>query len=144
MTTTNFQFSFTIVRQPNDVFLHLINPKNWWVGLFGETIEGNSNTINDKFSFRAGDGAHYSKQKLVEVIPDKRIVWQVTESKLTFLKDQNEWDGTKFGFDIMQDNGKTKVTFVHHGLTPDIECYDQCSSAWSQYLYQLKENLQSQ
>lgn len=144
MATTSFQFNFTTIKQPDEVFLHLINPKNWWVGLFDETIEGNSNAINDIFSFKAGEGVHYSEQKLVEVIPNKRIVWQVLESKLAFLKDQYEWDGTKFGFDIVQDNDKTKITFVHNGLTPESECYDQCSSAWAQYLHQLKESLQSQ
>ena len=144
MMTTNFQFNFTTIKRPNELFLHLINPKNWWVGLFDETIEGNSNAMNDTFSFKAGDGVHYSEQQLVELIPNKRIVWQVIESKLAFLKDQNEWDGTRFGFDIMEDNGTTTITFAHNGLTPDRECYDQCSSAWSQYLYQLKESLQSQ
>jgi len=63
-----------------------MDPKNWWVGLFGETIEGESNHINDEFSFRDGDGVHYSNQKLIELVPNEKIVWLVTESKLSFLK----------------------------------------------------------
>ncbi len=42
MTNQNFQYSFTTLKNTNEVFAHLINPKNWWVGLFGETIEGKS------------------------------------------------------------------------------------------------------
>lgn len=141
MTPTNFQFSFTTGKLPNEVFLHLLNPKNWWIGLFGETIEGKSSMINDDFSFSAGGGAHFTRQKLVELLPNRKIVWQVTESELTFLKDQNEWDGTTFGFEILQDNGNTKITFTHTGLTPEIECYDECSTAWTQYLQNLHDDL---
>lgn len=121
------------------IFLHLINPKNWWVGLFGEEIEGLSKTVGDEFTFRAGDGIHYSKQKLIELNPNKKIVWSVTESKLSFLKNQNEWAGTEIRFDIDIEKANTKITFLHNGLTPEIECYDQCSSAWTQYLQNLKQ-----
>lgn len=135
----NFKFSFEVSKQPNEIFLHLINPKNWWVGLFGEEIEGESKNIGDEFTFKAGSGIHFSNQKLIELIPDKKIVWLVTESRLLFLKNENEWACTEIRFDIDVENAKTKITFSHTGLTPEIECYDQCSSAWTQYLQNVKQ-----
>ncbi|MEO8172675.1 MAG: SRPBCC domain-containing protein [Sediminibacterium sp.] len=141
MTNQNFQYSFTTSKKQNDVFAHLIDPKNWWMGLFGETIEGKSNNINDEFSFKAGDGVHYSRQKLVELVTDKKIIWLVTESNLSFLKKPNEWAATKICFDIKKESDKTKVTFTHEGLIPQIECYGGCSSAWTQYLQNLQEHL---
>ena len=141
MTNKNFEFSFASSKTSNEVFAHLLNPKNWWVGLFGETIEGKSEGINDEFSFRAGDGVHFSNQKLIEVIADKKIVWLVTESNLSFLKNTNEWAGTKICFDIENAGDKTKVSFTHEGLIPEIECYGGCSSAWTQYLQNLQEYL---
>src|SRR4051794_12017426 len=141
MKDQNFQYRFTTSRKINEVFTHLINPKNWWVGLFGETIEGESNHINDEFSFRAGEGVHYSNQKLIELVTNKKVVWLVTESKLTFLKNTNEWAGTKICFDVEKESDKTKITFTHHGLVPQIESYGGCSSAWTQYLQNLKEHL---
>ncbi len=141
MTNQNFQYSFTTSKKINEVFTHLMDPKNWWVGLFGETIEGKSNHINDEFSFTAGDGVHYSNQKLIELIPNKKIVWLVTESNLSFLKNTNEWAGTKICFDVEEESDKTKITFTHDGLIPKIECYGGCSGAWTQYLQNLKEHL---
>lgn len=141
MTNQNFKYSFTTLKNTSEVFTHLINPKNWWVGLFGETIEGKSENSNDEFSFRAGDGVHYSHQKLIELVSNKKIVWLVTESNLSFLKNTNEWAGTKICFDIAQVDNETKVTFTHDGLIPQIECYGGCSSAWTQYLQNLEEYL---
>lgn len=142
MKNQNFQYSFTSSKNKNEVFLHLIDPKNWWVGIFNETIEGKSVNINDEFSFRAGDGVHYSNQKLIELSTNKKIVWLVTESNLSFLKNTNEWAGTKICFDIEEVSDKTKITFTHDGLIPEIECYGGCTSAWTQYMQNLQEYLQ--
>lgn len=141
MANQNFQYSFTTSKKPNEAFAFLLNPKNWWVGLFGETIEGKSDTIDDAFSFKAGDGVHYSNQKLVELDTDKKIVWLVTESNLSFLKNTNEWAGTKICFAIEQENNKTKITFTHEGLIPQIECYGRCSGGWTQYLQKLHDHI---
>lgn len=137
MANKSFQHSFTTSKNPSEVFAHLINPQNWWIGLFGETIEGKSENVNDEFSFRAGNGVHYSNQRLIELLADKKIAWSVTESNLSFLKNPNEWAGTKICFDIEKVGDKTKVTFTHIGLIPPIECYGGCSSAWTKYLQNL-------
>lgn len=141
MENKNFKFSFNSSKNLNAVFNHLIDPNNWWVGLFGETIEGKSEEINDEFSFRAGNGVHYSKQKLIDLVSDSKISWLVMESNLSFLKNTNEWAGTKICFDIEKVDNKTKVTFTHLGLVPEIECYGGCSSAWTQYMQNLQEQL---
>lgn len=142
MRKDSFKYSFTSPKNIHEVFTHVSDPKNWWVGLFGETIEGKSARINDEFSFKAGDGAHYSHQKLTELVSDKKIAWLVTQSNLSFLKNTNEWAGTKIGFELEKEGERTDVTFIHDGLIPHIECYGGCSGAWTQYLQNLKEHLQ--
>lgn len=141
MTNKNFQFSFTTTQKISEVFNLLLDNKKWWSGLYNETIKGKSKKLNDEFSFSAGGGAHFSNQKLVELLPNKKIVWLVTESNLSFLKNTNEWAGTKICFEIEQEEDKTKITFTHIGLLPQIECYGGCSSAWTQYLQNLQEYL---
>ncbi len=136
-----FTFSMQTSQSVEKVFKTLLDVRNWWTGLYGEQIKGDSSILNDEFTFKAGNGVHYTKQKLIEAEPNKRIVWLVTESNLNFLNKPDEWKGTKICFDIAKQSGKTKVTFMHEGLVPKIECYNGCAGAWTQYLENLEKRL---
>jgi hypothetical protein len=121
-------------QTPEEVFNAVRNVRSWWSGYYSEEIKGDTEKLNDEFSFRAGGGAHYSRQKLIEVVPDKKIVWLITDSKLDFLENKDEWTGTKVSFDISTKGNRTELVFTHEGLIPEIECYNSCAPAWSQYL----------
>ncbi len=123
MTTTNFQFSFNTLKQPNEIFSQLLDPNSWWVGLFDETIQGQSKTIGDEFTFSAGGGMHHTTQQLIELVPNKKIAWAVIDSKLTFLNDQNEWDGTTICFEIEQTNNHIFVK-IHVVMDDKIRTYN--------------------
>lgn len=134
METTDFTLSVSVNKTPQEVFKAITNVRGWWSGYFSEEFDGNSEKLNDEFSFRAGEGVHYSKQKLVEVIPNEKIVWLITESNLSFLEKTDEWTGTKVIFEIKEKGNKTQLTFTHEGLNPKVECYDACAPAWTQYM----------
>jgi hypothetical protein len=141
MNKENFTYSFTSSKTPEVIFELLLNIEQWWSGLYEETIKGKSHQINDEFSFKAGGGMHDTTQKLIELIPNKKIVWLVTNSKLAFLSDPSEWKNTKICFELSNEEDKTIVTFTHDGLAPQIECYNACSGGWTGYLDNLKKKL---
>ena len=134
MEKTNFSLSLVTEQSPDNVFSAIKNVNDWWSGYYSEEIHGSTDKLNDEFTFRAADGAHFSKQKLIEVVPGKKIVWLITASKFTYIEKHDEWTGSKLIFDISRKNGKTQVVFTHEGLTPEVECYNACAPAWTQYL----------
>ena len=134
MQNQNFTTTLLVEQTPKEAFDAIKNVRGWWSGLYSEEFEGSSDKLNDEFTFLAGDGVHYTKQKLIELTPDKRIVWLVTDSKLTFVENETEWTGTKLIFDISEEDNKTKIVFTHLGLVPEFECYDSCAPAWTQYI----------
>lgn len=134
MATSDFRLTLLTEESPEKVFQAINNVRSWWSGYYSEEFKGDTEKLNDEFSFRAGGGAHYSKQKLIEVVPNKKIVWLITESELSFLEKTDEWTGTKVIFEISIEGGKTQLTFTHEGLTPKIECYDSCATAWKLYV----------
>ena len=129
MLTTDFTRTLTTSQSPEQVFQTVLNVRSWWSGYFAESFEGISTELNEEFIFHAGEGAHYSKQKLIELVPNKKVVWLVTESKLSFLEKQDEWTGTKIIFEISSEGDQTNVKFTHEGLTPASECFDNCTPA---------------
>jgi hypothetical protein len=129
MENKNLTITIPAGNDPMKAFDAITNVRGWWT----ENLEGNTEKLGDEFIVRFGD-VHYSKQKLVEVIPGKKVVWLVTDSRLNFVKQQDEWTDTKVSFDIGDHNGKTEITFTHIGLTPSVECYGGCSGAWQQYV----------
>lgn len=139
----NFEYSFHSNKSANEIFPILQDVRIWWNGFFGEKITGDTNKIGDEFSFSAGDGVHFSKQKLIEIQPYRELAWLVTESNLSFINDTHEWENTKIKFNLEKTDNGTNVTFIHEGLIPNIECYKNCSGAWTQYLENLEKSLNS-
>ena len=134
MQTQNFTSTILVDLPPTKVFNAINNVREWWTGDLG--VEGNTNKLGDEFTYRYAD-IHYSKQKVKELIPGKKIVWLVIESNLNFTKVKNEWTGTEISFEIFDVNGEnnqTTVRFTHVGLIPEVECYTDCSKAWSSYI----------
>lgn len=131
MKERDYHTSITVDATAQEAFDSINSVTKWWT----ENLEGSSQKLNDEFTVRFDD-VHVSKQKLVEVIPFKKVVWLVTDSKLNFVKDKQEWTNTKIIFEILTRDNKTQVHFTHHGLVPEYECFDACSNAWGQYIQQ--------
>lgn len=123
----SFTATIELAKSPQEVFNSIKEVPKWW----SRDFKGSSQQLNDEFIIHHPD-RHYSKQQLVEVIPNKRIVWLVTESKLYWIKkDQAEWTNTKMVFALSTVNDKTILRFTHKGLVPEKECYEMCSKGWS-------------
>jgi Activator of Hsp90 ATPase homolog 1-like protein len=120
-----FTTTISVEQNPEETFAAINNVRGWWSG----EIEGNTNKLGAEFTYRYED-VHRSQQKITEFVPGKRVVWQVLDSQLSFVKDHSEWTGTKIVFEISEKNGKTEVRFTHAGLVPEYECFDDCSIAW--------------
>jgi len=128
---TSFTTTFFVNQTAEEVFDAICNVRDWWQG----EIKGNSKKLNDEFEYHMPD-IHFSKQKVVEIIPNEKVVWLVTDSNLSSFNDKKEWNGTKIIFDITEINGKTQLRFSHMGLIPKFECYADCSGAWGMLVEQ--------
>ena len=132
----NFSTSFTVDRAPKEVFAAVTNVRGWWSG----DIEGDTDSLGAVFTYRYKD-MHRSTQRITELVPDRKVVWEISNSYLSFVKDTSEWDGSKVVFEISENGGTTELRFTHVGLTPEGECYEDCSTAWSFYVNSSLRNL---
>ena len=129
MCADNFTTTFLVDQSPTEVFDAIANVHGWWSG----NIEGVTDLLGAQFTYRYRD-IHYSKQEITEFVPAQRVTWQIVDSSLNFTSDPNEWTGTEIEFEISDRNGQTEVRFTHKGLVPALECFKDCSDAWSYYV----------
>jgi len=132
MANESYTAAIEVAKSPKEVFNRISEVSKWW----SKDYEGSSKKLNDEFVIHH-IGRHYSKQKLVEIIPDKKVVWLVTESKLNWLeKDKHEWTNTKMVFELTTKGNKTVLHFTHEGLVPGKECYARCEQGWNMIIRQ--------
>lgn len=136
-----FSTAFEVTQGPREVFNAILDVRGWW----SEGIEGVSGMINDEFEYHYKD-VHRCKMKLIEVVPDRKVVWRVLENHFSFTSDPREWKDTTVSFEIIpnvnhEGNKKTQLLFTHHGLVPEYECYTACVGGWTQYIMSSLYNL---
>jgi hypothetical protein len=136
MTTTDFTTTLLVDQTPEEVLNAINNVRGWW----SENIDGGTDKLNDEFIYTYKD-VHYCKIKLVELIPDQKVVWLVLDNYFKFTEDKSEWKGTKIVFDISQKDNQTEIIFTHEGLVPQYECYEICREAWTNYIQDSLRNL---
>jgi hypothetical protein len=131
MKKQDFTTTLSLEQTPLEVFNAINHVSGWWQG----EIEGRATKVGDEFTYHMKP-FHFSKQKVTELVPGKKIVWLVTESQLNFIEAKTEWTGTTISFEISEANNETQLHFTHHGLVPTVECYDDCSNGWSMLIRQ--------
>jgi hypothetical protein len=129
MSNQSYTATISVNQSSKEAFEAIRNVRGWW----SEEIEGSTAKVGDEFKYHYRD-AHTCTMKLVELVPDQRVVWLVTDNYFNFTEDKTEWKGTKVVFDIAKMGEKTEIHFTHEGLVPDYECYNVCSDAWGSYI----------
>jgi hypothetical protein len=128
-TERGYSTSYTVEQSPEQVFAAILDVGAWWTG----EIEGRADELDGEFSYRHHP-QHYSRQRVVELEPSRRVAWRVTDSHLSFISEPAEWTDSEILFDIVPTATGTELRFTHVGLVPDVECFDACSTAWLHYI----------
>jgi len=111
---------FLVDQTLEEVLAAINNVRGWWSG----EIEGSTEGLGDEFTYRYKD-VHYSKQKLVEVVPARKVVWLILDAWLGFTDNKSEWNGTKVIFEVSKSGDKTEVRFTHKGPGSRIRVFRQ-------------------
>ncbi len=111
-----------------EAFKKITEVSKWW----SQSFKGRSQKTGDTFSVSFGET--FVDFRVGEVIPDKKIVWDVTDCNLHWIENKKEWKDTKIVWEVYPDKGKTKVGMTHVGLVPQAECFNDCKTGWNFYI----------
>ncbi|SFG94627.1 SRPBCC family protein [Pedobacter insulae] len=129
MENQDFTTAIVVDQSPEEAYNAINNVRGWW----SEEIEGATDKLDSEFHYHYED-VHRSTMKIIELIPNQKVVWFVKDNYFNFTEDTSEWAGTKIIFDISQIDGKTQVRMTHQGLVAAYECYDICRDSWTNYI----------
>jgi hypothetical protein len=125
MSNPSFTTTMLVDQTPEQAFVAINNVQGWWSG----DNEGITDTLGCVFTHRY-ENMHSSKIEVVELVPNRKVVWLVLDNYFDFTEDKTEWKDTKIIFDIAKKGGRTEIRFTHEGLVRDYECFDVCSNGW--------------
>ena len=128
MGKKNFSRKITVNASAADAMKKISMVNLWWA----KNLSGSAEKLNDKFTVRFGET--FVDFLISELIPDKKVVWKVTNCNLDWIKAKKEWNGTEVVFEISSENNKTNIEFIHIGLVPGIECYNDCEAGWNGHI----------
>ncbi|HEX4206978.1 MAG TPA: SRPBCC domain-containing protein [Ktedonobacteraceae bacterium] len=131
MNTQDYHKSITTTVSAEEAFQKISSPSIWWTA----NIKGSAKNLNDVFTmFTERDTVTL---QVVEVVPNKKLVWLVTDCQMLWLKDPTEWKNTQMVFEISEGSQQTSIDMTHVGLVPEVECYHVCEPGWNGHLNNL-------
>ena len=111
-----------------EAFERIARVKEWWA----KNFKGKAEQLNDQFTVRFGET--FVDFKITEAIPDKKIVWTVTDCNLHWIRAKKEWKNTQVVWEISAAKNGVQISMTHIGLRPEVECWDSCKPGWDEHV----------
>lgn len=104
--------------------------KNWWT----EDTTGD-HSLNGTIHFKFGENG-FIDFKVIELDKPNFYQWECINAN-------PEWIGTTASFELSQNDGKTKVKFIHDGWKEQTDFYASCNFSWGRYFISLRNYLET-
>jgi activator of Hsp90 ATPase-like protein len=128
MENRNFRKTITVNASAAEAMKKISQVNGWWA----KKVKGKTKKLNDKFIVDFGET--YVDFKITELVPNKKIVWKVTDCNLHWINNKKEWKDTEVVFDVTEKKNATQIDFTHAGLVPGVECYNDCEAGWTEHV----------
>ena len=138
MDTQDYSIRIEASVPVDEAFAGIQNVAAWWT----KSFTGQARQAGDAFSVRFG--STFVDFSVANVVPEQQIVWQVASSSLPWLKNPDEWTGTRVVWDLSRTGTTTQIRMTHIGLAPQVECYGQCEAGWDFFVGQSLHQLLTQ
>jgi len=130
MNANNFHTRITVNGGAKETMKKINQVDLWWA----KNFTGRAEQLNDEFTVRFGDT--FVDFQISEFVPEKKVVWEVTDCNLHWINNKKEWNGTDVVFELSEKENGTQIDFTHIGLVPGVECYKDCEVGWNGHITQ--------
>jgi|SRR5579872_5346378 len=137
--SADFTREIEIAASQAKVFCALTKELHKWWTTSAEDASVTGQTATLRF------GKSHQTTDIKDLVPERRVVWGCVEHLQANNTQpvQSEWAGTRLIWKIEPISLGSRLTFVHQGLTPQLDCYDIWEDGWEQYAQSLKSYLET-
>ncbi len=136
MQPQDYHRTMTTGIPPEEAYTKISCVDEWW----STHVEGSFAKLGDVFTVHFKNGDRYTIH-IDELVPGKKILWNVIDAEQTWHEERKEWVGTKILWEIAPEKNGSKVGLTHLGLIPEFECYDTCTMGWDWLMQKSITNL---
>jgi uncharacterized protein YndB with AHSA1/START domain len=131
MADQGFKREIIVSKEPGAVYRALTKEIDKWWTISADIVS----EVGDHVTFRFDPT--YWTMIVQELIPERLIVLECVEANHFHegmpLSIRDEWLGTKLRWEIAPHGEGTRITFIHEGLVPALECYEICKAGWEYF-----------
>jgi len=124
----NYHTTIFVDASPDEVMKKISQVNRWWA----KSFSGRAERMNDKFNVTFGET--FVDFQVNELVPNKKVSWEVSDCNLHWVREKKEWQGTRIVFELSVEKGMTRLDFTHFGLVPEAECYKDCEVGWNGHI----------
>jgi uncharacterized protein YndB with AHSA1/START domain len=139
MHAESYTRNIEIAASPANVFRALTKELHKWWTTSAEDASAIGQTATSRF------GESYQTIVVKDLVPERRVVWGCVEhlqaGDTRWV--HGEWVGTRMIWKIEPGSPGSRLTLVHRGLIPQLDCYDIWKEGWDRYAQSLKSYLET-
>jgi len=138
MSEQSYSKEFLVSAKPELVYKAITKEINkWWTELSNKAL-----WVGDKLTVQFEDKTFWV-MVVSEAVENHSLAWQVIGANhdLKDISTKDEWKGTTIKWKIEENKTGSKVSFIHEGLAPTLECYEICEGGWEFFLGSFKSYL---
>jgi uncharacterized protein YndB with AHSA1/START domain len=136
-TDNSYTKTLTVDATAKDVFHALSEPHaitSWWSAA---STTGSGRT-GGELHITFGTEEQPTVMRVLAAHEPDVVIWEVAASPLV-----PEWVGTRPTFAMTAVADGCRLDFAHHGLVPNLDCFDRCAMDWGHFLVRLCDHVQS-
>src|SRR4249920_1905407 len=103
MEKKNFHRTIKVNATAEEAIKKISQVSKWWA----KKVKGKTEKLYDKFTVNFGET--FVDFQISELLPNKKLVWKVTDCNLHWIKNKKEWNGTEVVFEFSDKNNSTQI-----------------------------------
>jgi hypothetical protein len=130
--------TYVIEATGEQVYRALTDPQSissWW----NTTSTTGSGQAGGELRTMFGAEQEPTVRRVIAAHRHSVVIWEVAASPLV-----PDWVGTRPTFTISALSNGCRLDFAHHGLVPDLDCFDKCARDWGGFLTRIRDFAQGQ